>query len=369
MRKSKFTESQIVATLKQVEGGRQVKDVCRELGISDATYYVWKSKYGGMEAADVQRLRDLETEHSKLKRMYAELAMENHALKDVIAKKPVDPAHKRPLLAWLVEQHGWSERRACAVVGVARSTARYRRRPDRDEEVIALLSELAERFPERGFGKLFQIIRRRGHVWNHKRVWRVYCLMKLNQRRRSRRRVPTRHPQPLACGERPNAGWSIDFMSDALWDGRRFRTFNVIDDFSREALAIEVDLNLPAARVIRTLERIAAWRGYPAKLRLDNGPEFVALALAEWAERKGIALDFIEPGRPMQNGFIERFNGSYRRGVLDMHLFRTLSEVRQQTEHWLADYNQQIPHDSLGGLTPAEFRDQHQPQTSNFGWH
>ncbi|WP_257003518.1 integrase core domain-containing protein, partial [Xanthomonas vasicola] len=167
----------------------------------------------------------------------------------------------------------------------------------------------------------------------------------------------------------PNAGWSIDFMSDALWDGRRFRTFNVIDDFSREALAIEVDLNLPAARVIRTLERIAAWRGYPGKLRLDNGPEFVALALAEWAERKGIALDFIEPGRPMQNGFIERFNGSYRRGVLDMHLFRTLSEVRQQTEHWLADYNQQIPHDSLGGLTPAEFRDQHQPQTSSFGWH
>ncbi|MBZ2548252.1 IS3-like element ISXca2 family transposase, partial [Xanthomonas perforans] len=163
--------------------------------------------------------------------------------------------------------------------------------------------------------------------------------------------------------------WSIDFMSDALWDGRRFRTFNVIDDFSREALAIEVDLNLPAARVIRTLERIAAWRGYPNKLRLDNGPEFVALALSEWAERKGIALDFIEPGRPMQNGFIERFNGSYRRGVLDMHLFRTLSEVREQTEHWLADYNQQIPHDSLGGLTPAEFRDQHQPQTSSFSWH
>ncbi|TQV26384.1 integrase core domain-containing protein, partial [Xanthomonas perforans] len=114
---------------------------------------------------------------------------------------------------------------------------------------------------------------------------------------------------------------------------------------------------------------IAAWRGYPNKLRLDNGPEFVALALSEWAERKGIALDFIEPGRPMQNGFIERFNGSYRRGMLDMHLFRTLSEVREQTEHWLADYNQQIPHDSLGGLTPAEFRDQHQPQTSSFSWH
>nr|WP_249050112.1 DDE-type integrase/transposase/recombinase [Xanthomonas nasturtii] len=145
--------------------------------------------------------------------------------------------------------------------------ARYRRRPDRDEEVIALLSALAERFPERGVGKLFQIICRRGHVWNHKRVWRVYCMMKLNQRCRSRHRAPTRHPQPLACGDRPNAGWSIDFMSNVLWDGRRFRTFNVIDDFSREALAIEVHLNLPAARVIGTLERIAAWRGYPGKER------------------------------------------------------------------------------------------------------
>jgi putative transposase len=114
-------------------------------------------------------------------------------------------------------------------------------------------------------------------------------------------------------------------------------------------LAIEADLNLPGARVICTLERIAAWRGYPAKLRLDNGPEFVVLALAEWAERKGITLDFIEPGRPMQNGFIERFNGSYRRGVFDMYVFRTLREVCEHTEQWLADYNREIPHDGLGG--------------------
>lgn len=179
----------------------------------------------------MQRLRHLETEHNKLKRMYADLAIENHALKDVIAKN-VDPAHERPLLTWLVEQYGWSERRACSVVGVARATVRYRCRPDRDDELIALLSELAERFPDRGFGKLFQIIRRRGHVWNHKRVWRVYCLMKLNQRRRSRLRVPTRYPQPLECGARPSAGWLIDFMSDALWDGRHSPNFNVIYDVS-----------------------------------------------------------------------------------------------------------------------------------------
>lgn len=145
-------------------------------------------------------------------------------------------------------------------------------------------------------------------------------------------------------------------MSDAPSDGRRFRTFNVIDDFTREALAVEINLNLPASRVIRTLERVAAWRGYPSKLCLDNGPEFVALSLAEWAERKGITLYFMEPGRSMQNGFIERFNGSFRRGVLDMHVFRNLSQVREHAAIWLADYNREIPHDSLGGLAPAEFR-------------
>lgn len=169
-----------------------------------------------------------------------------------------------------MNHHGWSERRACLAMGLSRSTARYRRRPDRDEKVIALLAELAERFPERGFDKLFQLIRRRGLVWNHKRVWRVYCLMQLNRRRRGKKRVPNRHPMPLVAGEQINSSWSIDFMSDALWDGRRFRTFNVLDDFSREALAIEIDLNLPATRVIRTLERIAAWRGYPTKLRLER---------------------------------------------------------------------------------------------------
>ena len=157
-------------------------------------------------------------------------------------------------------------------------------------------------------------------------------------------------------------------MSDALWDGRRFRTFNVIDDFTRECLTIEIDLNLPAARVIRALDRIAAWRGYPAKVRLDNGPEFIAVALAEWAEAHTVQLDFIQPGRPMQNGFIERFNGSYRRGVLDLYVFRNLTEVREHTERWMADYNEQIPHDALNDLTPVEYRLHHHPETSGLSW-
>lgn len=231
-----------------------------------------------------------------------------------------------------------------------------------------MLQELVERFPDRGFGKLFKLIRRRGHDWNHKRVWRVYRALGLNRRRVGKKRLPTRNPQPLAAGDAINQCWSIDFMSDALWDGRRFRTFNVVDDFSREGLGIEIDLNLPSTRVIRALGRIAAWRGYPSMLRVDNGPEFIAQALADWAEARGIDLEFIKPGRPMQNGFIERFNGSYRRGVLDMYVFRTLNEVREQTERWLADYNEHIPHDALNDLTPVEYRIAHHPETSNYGW-
>lgn len=239
--------------------------------------------------------------------------------------------------------------------------ARYVPKADRDDEVIAVLQELAERFPDRGFRKLFKLVRRRGLAWNHKRVWRVYCALKLNMRRTGKKRLPDRNPTPLVAGEAINTSWSADFMSDALWDGRRFRTFNVVDDFSREALAVEIDLNLPAARVIRVLDRIAAWRGYPSKLRLDNGPEFIAVALAEWASSKQITLDFIQPGRPMQNGFIERFNGSYRRGVLDMYVFRTLDQVREHTERWLHDYNHEIPHESLNDRTPTEHRQLHSP--------
>ncbi len=204
----------IVHTLKQVEAGRHVKDVCRERGISEATDCVWKSKYSGMEAADIGRLKALKEENSRLKRMYADLAPEVAALKDVIAKKAVGPAAKRPLVAALCEEHVFSERRACVAVGLSRSVARYVPPPDQDE-VIAVLRELAERFPEHGLSKLFKLIRRRGHGWNHKRVWRVYSALGLNQRRIGKKRLPRRNPLPLAVGEAINAGRSADFMSDA----------------------------------------------------------------------------------------------------------------------------------------------------------
>jgi putative transposase len=158
-------------------------------------------------------------------------------------------------------------------------------------------------------------------------------------------------------------------MSDALWDERCFRTFSLVDDFNREALAIEIDPNLPAPRVNRVLDRVVAWRGYPAKLRLDNDSEFVAAALADWAQAHCVQLAFIQPGKPMQNGFIERFNGSNRRGVLDLYVLRILTEVRERTEAWLNDYNTRIPHESLRDLAPTENRIHHSPETSSYPLH
>jgi putative transposase len=275
---------------------------------------------------------------------------------------------KRELVKDLRTEHGLTERKACAAVSLRRSVYRYRPRPNRDGEIIKLLLELAQGRPEQGFGKLFKRMRRLGHGWNHKRVYRVYCGLKMNKRRKGKRRLPTRNPAPLAVSQAMNECWSADFMSDALWDGRRFRTFNVVDDFNREALAIVVDFSLTAERVVRELERIAAVRGYPLKLRTDNGPEFIALALADWAEQHGVTLKFIKPGKPMQNGFIERFNRSYREAVLDMFVFQTLNEVREQTETWLKEYNEERPHDSLGDMTPREFLLTQNPDVFTYDW-
>ena len=265
------------------------------------------------------------------------------------------PAIRRELVDYVKAGFKVSLRRACRVVGI--SDALYRYQPDRarDEPVIAALQAAVERYPAYGFSKLFKILRRWGHPWNHKRVYRLYCLLNLNKRRRGKKRLPSRHPEPLAVPAVANYCWSMDFMSDSLFCSRRFRTFNVVDDFNREVLAIEIDLNLPAPRVIRVLERIVAWRGYPSKLRMDNGPEFISAALAEWAEDHDIALEFIKPGKPTQNSYVERFNRTYRDEVLNMYVFRTLNEVRDITETWMRQYNEERPHDSLNDLTPLEY--------------
>lgn len=194
-----------------------------------------------------------------------------------------------------------------------------------------------ERYPAYGFSKLSKALRRQGLRWNHKRVYRVYCLLNPRKRRLGKRRLTSRDPEPSAVPDTANQCRSIDYMSDSLFCGRRFRTFNVVNDFNREALVIEVDLSLPALRVIRQLQRITAWRSYPGKLRMDNSPEFISVTLANWAEENNVELEFFKPGKPTQNSYVERFNRRYRDEILNMYVFRTLSEVREITDRWIRE--------------------------------
>lgn len=205
---------------------------------------------------------------------------------------------------------------------------------------------------------MYRRLRLDGHQWNHKRVWRVYRQLKLNLRRKPKKRLLARDPQPLCAPDKPNQSWSVDFMSDSLHDGRTFRTFNVIDDYNREGLWIEIDTSLPAARVERVLSQLVAERGgYPKQLRCDNGPELIGHLIQGWAEHHGVVMAHIEPGKPAQNAYIERFNRTYREDILDMYLFDSLDVVRALTEAWLLDYNLLRPHDALGGLPPVIFRE------------
>jgi putative transposase len=183
----------------------------------------------------------------------------------------------------------------------------------------------------------------------------VYKLLKLNIRRKIKRRLPERVKQPLMVPEALNQAWSMDFMSDSLVDGRRFRLLNIIDDYNRESLWIEVDTSLPSLRVIRVLERLVELRGKPLRIRVDNGPEFVSDRLQLWCEERSIQLQFIQPGKPVQNAFIERNNGSLRRELLDAYHFFTLQEVRLMAEEWQQDYNCSRPHQALGFVPPLEY--------------
>lgn len=264
-------------------------------------------------------------------------------------------AQRRELATFAIDSHGLSERHACRLMKVSRTVFRYRPKRRDDGEIADQLLGLAERKPRWGFRKMFHRLRNQGYLWNHKRVRRVYRGLQLNIRVKPKKRLPTRQPTPLAQPSTANESWSVDFMSDSLLSGRPFRTFNVLDDFNREALSIEVDTSLPAGRIVRVLDTIGSWRGYPQRLRSDNGPELISKKLAAWAMTHDIVLDFIEPGKPAQNAYIERFNRTYREEVLNLYLFSSLTEVREITEVWMEEYNAIRPHDSLGGSPPFQY--------------
>lgn len=229
----------------------------------------------------------------------------------------------------LVKEYDLAIERACNVTSLSR-TAWYRRPANetRDADVTDALNTIMDRWLRWGFWKCFNWLRAKGHGWNHKRVWRIYCAMKLNIPRRKKRRPLTRARQPLVVLPAVNQSWALDFMHDTLYCGKRFRTLNIIDEGVRECLGIEIDTSLPAARVVRALERISAWRGFPRQLRMDNGPELISAHLIAWCQQNNVEMLHIQPGKPNQNAYIERFNRSFRYEVLNAHIFNSLSHVR-----------------------------------------
>jgi putative transposase len=260
----------------------------------------------------------------------------------------------------MTQEHGLSVARACSAARLSRA-AYYKPVIDRgqaDAEVVAALNEIVAVELRWGFWKCFDRLRHLGRPWNHKRVYRVYCQMRLNQKRRAKRRLIQRPRQPLHVTSVVNTVWALDFMHDRLYSGRSFRTLNVIDEADRGGLGIDVATGIPAQRVIWFMAQLIEIHGKPLAIRCDNGPELTSDAFTEWCRVKGIEIRFIQPGKPDQNAFIERFNRTYREEVLTPYLFDSIEDVRQITEAWLARYNEIRPHDALGSLPPARYREQ-----------
>ncbi len=255
-----------------------------------------------------------------------------------------------------VQQRGASIRVACAAFGISETCYYYQAKCSAENAQIAdHLIRLTHNQRNWGFGLCFLYLRNvKGYRWNHKRVYRLYRELELNLRIKPRKRIVREKPEALAVPEAINQCWSMDFMHDQLADGRSFRLLNIIDDFNREALAMDIDLSLPAERVVRALEQVIEWRGKPTAIRSDNGPEYVGKTLTEWAQKNGVRLDYIQPGKPQQNAYIERFNRTVRYDWLGHYLFESIAEVQEYATRWLWLYNHERPNMALGGITPKQ---------------
>jgi len=266
------------------------------------------------------------------------------------------PSLRREMAATAVERRGVSIAVACRTFGVSETCYRYSPLlSDENEQIADLLVGLTDARKTWGFGLCFLHLRNiKGHPWNHKRVYRIYRALELNLRIKPRKRLKRDKPDALAVPDAPNMTWSMDFMADRLGDGRQFRLLNVLDDFNREGLGIEVDFSLPAERVIRSLDRIIEWRGKPSTIRVDNGPEYISTKLLEWAEKQGVTLQHIQPGQPQQNAYIERYNRTVRHEWLDQYIIETIEEAQDFATQWLWTYNNDRPNMGIGGITPAQ---------------
>lgn len=267
----------------------------------------------------------------------------------------VKPSCRKKLAKRAVTEKQVSIRLACITFGISQTCYYYQSIHGEENEKIAdWLLRLTTCYKRWGFGLCFLYLRNvKGFSWNHKRVYRIYRELELNLRIKPRRRLVREKPETLSAPRQPNETWSMDFMADSLANGRKFRTFNVLDDFNREGLGIEVDVSLPSERVVRVLNHIIEWRGKPKTLRCDNGPEYISGTLARWATEHDIKLEFIQPGKPQQNAYVERYNRTVRHEWLEMNEFQSIEHAQDEATKWLWTYNNLRPNMAIGGITPA----------------
>ena len=265
------------------------------------------------------------------------------------------PDAKRKAVAHAREKHGVSERRACSILAVDRSSVRYQSiRPD-DADLREAMKKVAAERRRFGYRRIHVMLERQGIVMNQKKLRRLYKEEKLQVRKRGGRKRALGTRKPMLVPDGVNQRWSLDFVSDSFTDGRRFRVLAVVDDYSRECLALVVDTSLSGLRVTRELTELIKQRGRPSTIVSDNGTELTSMAVLKWCQETGIEWHYIQPGKPMQNAFVESFNGSFRDECLNETLFTSLDEARTTIKEWKDDYNQKRPHSSLGNLTPNEY--------------
>lgn len=268
----------------------------------------------------------------------------------------VKPSARRQIAKQVVREKQLNIRLVCNAFGISETCYRYHAKLSSiNEEIADRLIRLTHNQRNWGFGLCYLYLRNvKGFKWNHKRVYRIYRALELNLRIKPRKRLVREKPETLAVPEMINQTWSMDFMHDQLANGRSIRLLNVLDDYNREGLGIEIDFSFPSERVIRSLDQIIEWRGQPAKIRCDNGPEYNSAVLQNWAKRKGITIEFIQPGKPQQNAYIERYNRTIRYDWLSHYLFDSVDEVQNFASDWLWTYNHERPNMALGGITPKQ---------------
>ncbi|WP_156894304.1 IS3 family transposase [Rhodobacter xanthinilyticus] len=355
MRKSRFTEAQIIGMIKEQEAGLPTSELCRKHGLSPATFYKLKAKYGGMDLSDAKRLKQLEDENAKLKRLLADAMLDNVVLKDPLGKALTTPVQRREAVLRAMRDHPISQRRACVLIGVDPKTVR-RDRPLDNPEIREAMHKIVEKRRRFGYRRVGILLERKGMIMNEKKLYRIYREEGLSVRRRRGRKRARGSRTPMPVPLRPNQRWSLDFLSDTFGACRKFRILAVNDDRCRENLALIADTSISGARVARELDALVRIYGKPACIVSDNGTEFTSKAILKWANENGVEWHYIDPGKPQQNGFIESFNGSLRDECLNEEIFDSLADARRKLALWRYDYNNVRPHSSLANKTPAEAR-------------